>query len=649
MISLGRSCSAVVILSLLAPFVALADISQTATLAANSSLNFDTGAKGVSGGDIFWNGSSIAFQGSAKGEVIPGITGSAYALVDKAALQAYATDFTITAISSGALSVGTILGVRTNGGNLTKAMVTSISAGSITLQFATFSTITSTAPTVTGIQNNYSFIPQGFPNYGIAPGTLFIIKGFSLTSETNPVLQSSAAPGIPLLLNGASVSVTVNGTTVQPGLYYAIATQIAAVLPSNTPTGTGTLTVSYNGATSAAFPIVVVPSAFGFGTYLGSGSGLILATEPTSGALFTYTNSAAPGQTIVLWGSGLGADTADSDTVFTSSPHAVATPLKIFFGGVEGKILYQGSSGFPGLTQINVTIPAVVPTGCNVSVSGLSGAASNSVTIPINVGGGTCSDTSLGSTGGVLGPLSKQPTIKTGVVFVSQSTSPGTNGNVVSNAAGALFNSYPSSSFAAAIGSISLGGCTVTQFTGTGGGSVTGLDAGLINLTFPTGSALLTDAIVGNYFANLPTGAIQSGAGFSFKGNGGGSVGTFSAVVSFPSSVLSWTNQAQAVTVNRAQGLGVTWSGGAQGSYVIISGTSGALVDGQVVSGSYACYASASALSFTVPSYILSALPAGTGSTTVRNVTNLTPFTAAGLDFGVGIGSVSFQVNSAYN
>src|SRR5690242_13859105 len=46
--------------------VALADISQTATLGANTALSLDTGTTASSGGDILWNGSTIAPQNKAR-------------------------------------------------------------------------------------------------------------------------------------------------------------------------------------------------------------------------------------------------------------------------------------------------------------------------------------------------------------------------------------------------------------------------------------------------------------------------------------------------------------------------------------------------------------------------------------------------------
>ena len=68
---------------------------------------------------------------------------------------------------------------------------------------------------------------------------------------------------LPTAIMGASVSVTVGGTTVAAYPQFVSSGQINAVLPSNTPTGSGTLTVTYNGTPSNAFNITVAPSSFG--------------------------------------------------------------------------------------------------------------------------------------------------------------------------------------------------------------------------------------------------------------------------------------------------------------------------------------------------------------------------------------------------
>jgi uncharacterized protein (TIGR03437 family) len=512
-----------------------------------------------------------------------------------------------------------------------------------------------TGPTVTGVTNNYSFIPPGFTNSGVSPSSIITIFGTGMAAAaTGPVnLNSSAGPnGIPTSFNGTSVSVTVGGTTVTPGIYYAIPTQMAVVLPAGTPTGTGTLTVTYNSAASNAFSIQVVSSAFGLDALFGTGSGPVVMTNATSGSVHDFTNSAGAGEIVTLWGSGLGADPQDSDTVFSTSPHAVnQSQVQVWFGGVQGTVSYAGSSGYPGLNQINVTIPSGL-SGCYVSVALVVGNdVSNFGTAAIGTEGAACTDTLYGS-GSTLTTLTGQSTVKTGTVLVGQLTSPGSGGTpTTTNLASANFESVTGTSYGASSSAVSIGSCIVTETVSSGGGTatVTGLDAGSsIGLTGPAGTyTLMSNPMAkGSYEAQLPSSAITSNGGtFVFTGTGGADVGSFTATVNLPNPLLSWTNQSAAATVTLAQGLQVTWTGGATSSYVIISGSSSGT---NGVSGSYTCFAPTSALQFTVPSYVTGVLPAGTGTTSVEDATNPAFFTATGLDYGYGLGLSATMVNSTY-
>jgi hypothetical protein len=65
------------------------------------------------------------------------------------------------------------------------------------------------------------------------------------------------------------------------------------------------------------------------------------------------------------------------------------------------------------------------------------------------------------------------------------------------------------------------------------------------------------------------------------------------------------------------------------------------------VTGEYMCLAPVDAGQFTVPSYILSALPAGSGGTALQNDI-YSSLSATGLDIGQALGTVSFSVASAY-
>src|SRR3954451_1457404 len=109
-------------------------------------------------------------------------------------------------------------------------------------------------PSITAVQNAASYIPAGLPNSGIGQGSMFIIKGNNL-GPANVVVASSYP--LQTTIAGTSVQVTVGGRSVSGLMYYSLASQVASILPSSTPLGTGTVTVSYNGQTSATAPITV--------------------------------------------------------------------------------------------------------------------------------------------------------------------------------------------------------------------------------------------------------------------------------------------------------------------------------------------------------------------------------------------------------
>jgi uncharacterized protein (TIGR03437 family) len=147
-------------------------------------------------------------------------------------------------------------------------------------EFGLFGTVGFAQPTVTQISNAASQslsvpAPQGgwntLPNGSIAQGSYFTVYGNGF-GGAYAAQTSKTAFGIPTpcrpRFEGTSVSVTV-GQNPPVAAYIEFAaqltgySQINAILPSSTPIGAGTLTVTYNGQTSAPVPINVVASSFG--------------------------------------------------------------------------------------------------------------------------------------------------------------------------------------------------------------------------------------------------------------------------------------------------------------------------------------------------------------------------------------------------
>ena len=159
-----------------------------------------------------------------------------------------------------------------------------------------------------GVRNAASYTLPGLPNAGIAQGSLFIVFGQNMGPAK--IVQVSSFP-LPTSagLAGTSIQITINGTSVDAIMLYTLATQVAAVLPSSTPIGTGTMTVTYNGQTSAAAPITVVKSTFGIFAVNQSGTGQAVlqnVNSATDRPFNSLTQSAQPGQVMILWGTGLG-------------------------------------------------------------------------------------------------------------------------------------------------------------------------------------------------------------------------------------------------------------------------------------------------------------------------------------------------------
>jgi hypothetical protein len=269
------------------------------------------------------------------------------------------------------------------------------------------------------------------------------------------------------------------------------------------------------------------------------------------------------------------------------------------------------------------------------------------VVFPIHPGGGSCVEPALGITGDQI-LQNTQDTLRSGVLGVVQTNSTNTKGVLtVANSAGASFQKY-TGLLAAATGRgalVSSGTCAVGPLSAGGPLTQVGLDAGTITFTGPAGPAVtlpLQLGIKGMYGTILATGGIPSSGGtFTFTGSGGPDVGSFTSTVTLSNPILNWTNQSAAVTVDRTQGLLVTWTGGNPGSYVVVGGTSTTPTNPPVIAG-FGCRVAAEKGQFTVPSYILQGLPAGSGGVNVQNDVFST-FSATGLDNPSAGGTISFS------
>ena len=96
--------------------------------------------------------------------------------------------------------------------------------------------------------------------------------------------------------------------------------------------------------------------------------------------------------------------------------------------------------------------------------------------------------------------------------------------------------------------------------------------------------------------------------------------------------------------IDHTQGFLVTWTGGNSGTDVIIGGTGASVLAG---GSGFTCRVAVEAGQFTVPSYILLGMPAGSGGVSVQNRSSGT-LTAMGLDQGVSAGGIYFNVPASF-
>jgi uncharacterized protein (TIGR03437 family) len=443
-------------------------------------------------------------------------------------------------------------------------------------------------------------------------------------------------------LGGTSITVTVANTTVDAIMYYSLSTQVSAVLPSRTPTGAGTIKVTYNGQ-SATAPIVVVQNNIGIFTVSQSGTGDAIAFVNSDSGLITPTHAANPDDVVVFWGTGLGPVTSD-ETQPAVQADMTNIPLHVFIGGKEANIVFRGRNACcTSIDTVYVTIPQGL-SGCAVSVNmQIGNITGNATTIAVANNGRTCT------------PINQDPTVGGtgthafgGFVFNRQVVIIPANGPIPgsSTKVDTVGGSFAKITFSSAppLGSQidvnSYGSCSVSLYSLNGKtinppspNKIQFLDAGAsIGLAAPFGNRSIprTTPAAGiiAYLLNLDQTATTLTAGqYTFTGTSGPDVGAFTATYIMPTPFV-WTNQGTTTTVNRANGATINWTGGDPAGYVIISGlsTSFGATAASSVGVAFTCTARVADGTFTVPPVVLLALPPsgvipGTGITSSGTLT----------------------------
>jgi uncharacterized protein (TIGR03437 family) len=478
-----------------------------------------------------------------------------------------------------------------------------------------------------GVVNAASFTPPGLSGGSIAQGSIFSIFGQGIGPST--LAQVSSFP-LSTTLAGVSINVIQGSTSVNAIPIVVTAGQVNAIMPSNAPLGRVAIQVTYNGTASNTTAATVVANSFGIFAANSGGFGPgILQNFITSAnqPLNSLVQTAAPGQAVILWGTGLGPVSADN---VAPTPGNLSTPVEIFVGGVLAAKLYSGRSPCcSGLDQIVFTVPANAPLGCYVPVQIRTAGTtlSNAVTMAIQTGGAPCSDPGnaiapLFAKGGNVGVAILLREMFRTDVDTSQPTDVTTDSAMISfysTAGGALF-------FNSALSAPPLGTCTMYAVSGRSttllnipaflGGLGSELDAGPAIAITGTSDASLSrnplspfySAVLGTNDPNFPASTLvfSTTAPAQISAPGGAGVGAFQVAVP-PAVQVNWLNRLQIETIDRTQPLTVTWSPtGLQNATMVVAGSNYDIATN--TTGTFICTVSPAAGSFAVPSYILGAL-----------------------------------------
>jgi uncharacterized protein (TIGR03437 family) len=199
----------------------------------------------------------------------------------------------------------------------------------------------------------------------VAPRMTIAIYGDALAAGT------AQAQMVPLPQSLSDVQVTVNGTVI--GLYYASSSQINAVLPDGISglvqvaiqNGSGSTTV--NLMAEAAHPAVFTLDA--------TGTGAAAAVNLRTGTAVNAANPLLAGDVLVLFLTGLGATMPSGGYQV-----AVQTPT-VTIDGQACSLLYAGiAPSYPGIDQINCTVPAGLTANPSAQLLVSSGGRTSNVT-----------------------------------------------------------------------------------------------------------------------------------------------------------------------------------------------------------------------------------------------------------------------------
>jgi uncharacterized protein (TIGR03437 family) len=483
-----------------------------------------------------------------------------------------------------------------------------------------------------GIVNAASEMPPLLGGGAVAPGSVVHIRGWRLGSS-----YTTAAAGFPLPeeLGGISVEIRQGKISKRAVMLSLNIEEIEAILPQDAPLGDVTMVLHRRESVSEPYPVRIVKSSFGIQTEASSEWGVpgIIHNgwPPERSPRNSLVDSARPGQTVSLRGTGLGA----GPIAATDEPHRVeisSANLTILVAGKRVRtIRFAGRSECcAGYDDLAFDLPADTPEGCHVPIQVRSapGIASNFASLAVMRDGGRCVD--IGGWSDLLPAGSK----RSGLVDLHHAdilltTKTAGSMRYVADLGFAKFVADPPRGLS---GNLIMfpppGTCTASERVSKLKNLLTTLSPlhGIEGVALDGGPALSVDRerehrplsrvkdaldYVSVLGGDLPIPIPVNFPLFLQPGNyrvtaDSPSTGAISYEVPVGKS-LEWTNRNSISTIDRAKGVTLRWKPGQRSDLIVITASN---VEGDSGStGAAVCVANAAGGSFSIPPEVLSNIP----------------------------------------
>jgi uncharacterized protein (TIGR03437 family) len=227
---------------------------------------------------------------------------------------------------------------------------------------------------IAGFTNAASFASGG------SPGAIATLFGVHLTLNLMGITSSSSVP-LPATLAGTTVTIDGKAAPVFNAANLNGKEQISVQVPVDAAAGSAVPLVLNNGFASASVQVTLTAVQLGIFTIDGTQAA---ALHPDF-SLISASHPAAPGETILVFCTGLGAvDPVVATGAAASGISNTATSYTATVAGQNAIVVFSGlAPGLVALDQVNLTVPSGAPSGLQDLVLTGGGSTSNVAKIQV--------------------------------------------------------------------------------------------------------------------------------------------------------------------------------------------------------------------------------------------------------------------------